>query len=81
MPVPSDGGSGFNTAFGPSFNADQLECPNTIIRASIEVMASIVAVAGLALALLLSRKAERLEQGMSRLKDSSLPPPPLSTME
>ena len=74
MPTPKDAGSGFHTLSGPSFSADALECPNTIIRANIEVFASLLAVAGLSLGLLLSRKVEQRESASE--PHSHLPPPP-----
>jgi hypothetical protein len=73
MPIPEEGSGDFR-AIGPSFNSDALNCPNTIIRANIEVIASFAMVGLLALSLLLSNSAEQAEKRAS--STSHLPPPP-----
>ena len=81
MPTPADYSQGFETLPGPTFNSKKLECPNMIIRANIEVIASFLMVGVLGLGLLLSRSTERREQAISSVEHSHLPPPPTPTIE
>lgn len=59
MPTEDGRGSGFTTMIGPSFDDDLLACPNTIVRANIEVFVSFLMVGLGALSLLLSQAKER----------------------
>ncbi len=76
MPTGSSYGQGFTYLPGPTFNPDKLECPNMIIRANIEVIASFVMIGLLGLGLLLSSSTERRELSISTVEHSHLPPPP-----
>lgn len=73
-PMGLDRGEGFNPMGPFSFDEVKLQCPNTIIRANQEVIASFVAVGLIALSLVFSKNAEQAEN--RRRDNSRLPPPP-----
>jgi|GEM_PF-6507011 len=59
MPTEDGRGSGFTSMIGPSFDDGRLACPNTIIRANVEVFVSFLMAALGALSLLISQANER----------------------